>query len=74
MTTVKDRCSGCDGNEQDKRYDELDKVIAEYKGKPGTLIPVLHAAQKILENFELCEACRRNKEMNKFADKFLEAK
>ncbi|SDC37971.1 MULTISPECIES: 2Fe-2S iron-sulfur cluster-binding protein [unclassified Candidatus Frackibacter] len=26
------------------------------------------------ENFELCEACRRNKEMNKFADKFLEAK
>jgi len=49
MTTVKDRCSGCDGNEQDKRYDELDKVIAEYKGKPGALIPVLHAAQKIFK-------------------------
>jgi NADH dehydrogenase/NADH:ubiquinone oxidoreductase subunit G len=26
------------------------------------------------ENFELCEACRRNKEMSKFTDNFLEAK
>ncbi|AZR73228.1 hypothetical protein BBF96_07420 [Anoxybacter fermentans] len=32
---------------RDKRYDQLDKVIHEYKDKEGTLITILHQAQKI---------------------------
>jgi NADH:ubiquinone oxidoreductase subunit E len=49
MVAIKDRCSGCDGSHVDERYEELDEVIAEYKGRPGALIPVLHEAQKLFE-------------------------
>ncbi|SJZ44847.1 NADH-quinone oxidoreductase subunit NuoE [Selenihalanaerobacter shriftii] len=49
MTEAKKSCPGCDGNNDDKRYQELDKVINKYKGEPGALIPVLHEAQKIFK-------------------------
>ncbi|MGI5838141.1 MAG: NAD(P)H-dependent oxidoreductase subunit E [bacterium] len=39
-------CKYC-GDRQVEMYKALDKVIAEYKGKPGALIPVLHQAQQI---------------------------
>jgi NADH:ubiquinone oxidoreductase subunit E len=38
-------CScGC-SNEPDSRYQQLEKIITENKGRPGALIPVLHQAQ-----------------------------
>jgi len=37
----------CCGNGQDERFAALDKVIAEYRNRPGALIPVLHQAQQI---------------------------
>ena len=41
------QCScGC-SKENDPRYQQLEKIIAEYKGKPGALIPVLHQAQEL---------------------------
>jgi NADH:ubiquinone oxidoreductase subunit E len=41
------KCScGC-SNEPDARYQQLEKLIAEHKGKPGALIPVLHQAQEM---------------------------
>ena len=40
-------CScGC-SNEPDPRYQQLEKIITDNKGKPGALIPVLHQAQEI---------------------------
>lgn len=33
--------------ERNPKYDELDQVIAEYEDKEGTLITILHQAQKI---------------------------
>jgi NADH:ubiquinone oxidoreductase subunit E len=39
-------CS-CNSNEPDLRYQQLEKIIAEYKGKSGALIPVLHQAQEL---------------------------
>ncbi|HEX2952460.1 MAG TPA: NAD(P)H-dependent oxidoreductase subunit E [Bacillota bacterium] len=33
--------------EDDKRFQELDRIIAKYKEKPGALIPVLHEAQML---------------------------
>ncbi|HBE80626.1 MAG TPA: NAD(P)H-dependent oxidoreductase subunit E [Firmicutes bacterium] len=45
MTGEHAHCScGCSGG-SDLRYQQLEKIIAEYKGKPGALIPVLHKAQ-----------------------------
>jgi NADH:ubiquinone oxidoreductase 24 kD subunit len=43
-------CVGCScgcSNEPDPRYQQLEKIIAEYKGKPGALIPVLHQTQEL---------------------------
>lgn len=37
----------CGNTVRDQRYDQLDKVIAQYRNEPGPLIPVLHKAQKI---------------------------
>jgi len=38
----------CDSSSQhDERYQKLKDVIADYQGKPGALIPVLHHAQQI---------------------------
>lgn len=37
---------GC-SNEQDPRYQQLEKIITENKQKPGALIPVLHQAQEL---------------------------
>ncbi|HOP75078.1 MAG TPA: NADH-quinone oxidoreductase subunit NuoE [Bacillota bacterium] len=38
----------CDSSSQhDERYQKLNQVIANYRGKPGALIPVLHQAQQI---------------------------
>ncbi|MZQ74627.1 MAG: NAD(P)H-dependent oxidoreductase subunit E [Peptoclostridium sp.] len=31
----------------EENFKKLDQVIADYKGKPGALMPVLHEAQKI---------------------------
>lgn len=42
MSNCKCQCAG-----QDERYQKLDEIIANYKGKPGALIPVLHQAQEI---------------------------
>ncbi|MCK4257989.1 MAG: NADH-quinone oxidoreductase subunit NuoE [Halanaerobiales bacterium] len=33
--------------EYDSRYEQLDQIIREYKDKEGTLITILHQAQKI---------------------------
>jgi NADH:ubiquinone oxidoreductase subunit E len=33
--------------EDDQRFQELDRIIAQYKEKPGALIPVLHQAQML---------------------------
>ncbi len=42
-------CRSCSGasNEFDPRYERLQKIIAEHRGKPGALIPVLHQAQEM---------------------------
>ncbi|HBF37298.1 MAG TPA: NAD(P)H-dependent oxidoreductase subunit E [Firmicutes bacterium] len=40
------RCS-CGSTESDLRYQQLEKIISENKGKPGALIPVLHQAQEL---------------------------
>lgn len=38
----------CDSSSQhDERYQKLNQVIANYQGKSGALIPVLHQAQQI---------------------------
>jgi NADH:ubiquinone oxidoreductase subunit E len=37
----------CQNNATDEKYQKLNKVIEEYKEKPGGLIPVLHQAQLI---------------------------
>ena len=29
-------------------YEEIDRIIAQYRGKPGAMIPVLHKAQQVL--------------------------
>lgn len=39
-------CCGCSADEQAK-YDQIAKVIDQYKGKEGSLIMVLHSAQQI---------------------------
>ena len=40
-------CQCQNSNAKDERYIHLDEIIAENKGKPGALIPVLHKAQQI---------------------------
>ncbi|MGE5582761.1 MAG: NAD(P)H-dependent oxidoreductase subunit E [Bacillota bacterium] len=43
-------CASCSckcSNESDPRYQQLEKVIAANKGRPGALIPVLHQAQQL---------------------------
>ena len=37
----------CGCGEKDERYIKLDEIIAKYKGKSGSLIPVLHQAQQV---------------------------
>ena len=37
----------CHGKLPDDRFNKLHDVIEEYKDKPGSLIPVLHEAQKL---------------------------
>ncbi|ADG83389.1 NADH dehydrogenase (ubiquinone) 24 kDa subunit [Thermincola ferriacetica] len=37
----------CEGQCRQTQFAELDKVIEEYRGTPGALIPVLHKAQEI---------------------------
>ncbi|NMA02705.1 MAG: NADH-quinone oxidoreductase subunit NuoE [Clostridia bacterium] len=37
----------CDFSNEDPRIKELEKIIEEYKGQEGSLIPVLHGAQEL---------------------------
>lgn len=37
----------CEGKIPDDRYARLEDIIAEYRDKPGSLIPVLHEAQEL---------------------------
>ncbi|MBR2783419.1 MAG: NAD(P)H-dependent oxidoreductase subunit E [Firmicutes bacterium] len=40
-------CCGCGCTDEQAKYDQIAKVIDQYKGKEGSLIMVLHSAQQI---------------------------
>ncbi|HHZ20565.1 MAG TPA: NAD(P)H-dependent oxidoreductase subunit E [Firmicutes bacterium] len=40
-------CSSVGCPENDAKLQQLDEIIAKYRGKPGALIPVLHQAQML---------------------------
>lgn len=48
MAKTKCSCQHQLSPDEKKQLKELDKIIAEYKGKPGALIPVLQIAQKMI--------------------------
>lgn len=40
-------CAGCGDTDETQQYDRLNGIMAEYKEKPGALIPVLQQAQAL---------------------------
>ena len=48
MDTNTEKCCCCEHSEEEQaKYDQIAKVIENYKDRPGSLIMVLHAAQQI---------------------------
>lgn len=47
MDAVIKKCQCHCGGATDERYQKLSRIIADHKGKPGALIPVLHEAQQL---------------------------